>query len=664
MEAAIAAVFDQLYDPKLGIVSSLGEIGREPGAPDYIHVAARTCDTAALGGVGGRLGSAAAGATRDAAYAAAIAGALTRYAAALYARGDLPLSTFAAAGFPCVEPRAFALFSDGQYRRPGFPYVPFTAETPIRWAAAVDLATGAAVHVPASLVWHPFHHVRSAGDLPVAPPGLGGLACGDSVAAASLAGLYDVVARDAAALFWHAMTPPPQIRLDTLPPPVRAFVRRFEDAGDRVALLDATTNNRIPAIVAVLASDRDEAPAFVFAAAANLDTAIAAADALMNLAETRRLAKEAQRTRPPPSLANDWEDVIDPADHLNFAAARENAERIAFILTAEDRRHIAERESATTGSIAGDLDAAVGRVALTGVRVLSADLTIADLAGLGLAVCRVIVPGYQPLNAGHALRPLGGDRLYEVPQKLGYRGIARGSAGNTVPAPVRPGVKPAMSAPWYAVTDPRPDAAWELYHENSKRGPRDGIAAPRIAAPAPDYGGLPVLALADHAPSPAISPPAGGNRLSLQAFSGLLAAGCRRLNEADPVTAFVAIEAVETLPRGLAWYDPAGHALRLLRRDDASAQLRGALASPEILRRSAALILLAADLDSATAVAGERGYRDALIATGRRLAALEAAAATASLHVEAVGFYDREVDALFTLDGLARSVTAVVAVGA
>jgi len=71
----------------------------------------------------------------------------------------------------------------------------------------------------------------------------------------------------------------------------------------RVALLDATTNNRIPAIVAVLASDRDEAPAFVFAAAANLDTAIAAADALMNLAETRRLAKEAQRTRPPPSLA-------------------------------------------------------------------------------------------------------------------------------------------------------------------------------------------------------------------------------------------------------------------------------------------------------------------------------------------------------------------------
>ena len=97
-------------------------------------------------------------------------GAVTRYAAALYERGGLPLSTFAGADFPCIEPRAFALFSDGQYRRPGFPYVPFADDTPVRWASAVDLATGATVHVPASLVWHPFLHLRSAGDLPVAPP--------------------------------------------------------------------------------------------------------------------------------------------------------------------------------------------------------------------------------------------------------------------------------------------------------------------------------------------------------------------------------------------------------------------------------------------------------------------------------------------------------------
>lgn len=223
-----------------------------------------------------------------------------------------------------------------------------------------------------------------------------------------------------------------------------------------------------------------------------------------------------------------------------------------------------------------------------------------------------------------------------------------------------------MSAPWYAVTDPRPEAAWELYHENSKRGPHDGIAAPRPAGAAPDYGGLPVLALGDRPPGPPQPRPAAAavGPLSLRAFSDLLATGCGRLSEADPVAAFVAIGAVASLPRGLAWYDPASHNLRVLRREDAWAELQPALASPEILARSAALILFAADLDAATAAAGERGYREALIAIGRHLAAIETAAQASALRIEPVGFYDRAVDALLTLDGLTRSVIAVVAVGA
>lgn len=221
-----------------------------------------------------------------------------------------------------------------------------------------------------------------------------------------------------------------------------------------------------------------------------------------------------------------------------------------------------------------------------------------------------------------------------------------------------------MSAPWYAVTDPRPEAAWELYHENSKRGPHDGIAVPRQAGQTPDYDGLPVLALAESTPTPpSARPAAGGGALTLRAFSDLLATGCGRLGEIDPVSAFAATGAVESLPRTLAWYDRQSHRLRVLRREDGWGQLHHALAAPEVLSRSAALILLAAELDAATAIAGERGYRDALIAIGRHLGMIEAAAARLSLRIEPVGFHDREIDALFHLDGLARSIVAVVAVG-
>ena len=435
MSRAVVAAFDDLYDPRFGIISGLRPIDRTPGAPDWFHAAAMTCDPAPLGGFAGRLAAGAAGATRDEAFAGAVAAAVARYAAALYARDGLPLASAAEASFATLDPRTLALFSDAQYRQPGFPYVPFTPDAPVRWASTIDLATSAVVHVPAALVWHPFIHLRMAGDLPVVPPWTGGLACGDGVADASLAGLYDVVAADAAAIFWHAMTPPPQIVADTLPPALRALAARFAAAGTTLTLLDVTTDNRIPAVVAALAADRPGAPAFAFARAASLDPAAAVGAALTRLAEARRRAGAVLADRPPPAPANDWEDVIDADDHLAFAAAREHCERLAFLFGSDQWRQLEDHDSAATGSIAGDLEQAIGRVTLTGARVLSANLTSADLAPLGLAVCRVVVPGYQPLNEGHRHRPLGGTRLFEVPQKLGHRGIPRGSTGNPAPHP-------------------------------------------------------------------------------------------------------------------------------------------------------------------------------------------------------------------------------------
>lgn len=222
-----------------------------------------------------------------------------------------------------------------------------------------------------------------------------------------------------------------------------------------------------------------------------------------------------------------------------------------------------------------------------------------------------------------------------------------------------------MSPPWYATTDGPPDAAWELYHENSKRGPHDGIPAPRAVTSTPDYAAFPALPLTPRSPSqpPAAPSPSriDGSPVSLQAFSDLLAA-VGTLAENDPIAVFVTIEAIESLPRGLARYDPAGHGLRIVDPGSIWRRLEPALVSLDVLRRSAALVFLAADFGAATTVSGERGYRSVLVETGRRLAALEAAAAAAPLRLAPVEFYDREIDALLHLDGLTRSVVAVVAV--
>jgi len=62
-------------------------------------------------------------------------------------------------------------------------------------------------------------------------------------------------------------------------------------------------------------------------------------------------------------------------------------------------------------------------------------LTTEDIGSLGLEVVRAVVPGYHPLVVGHRIRALGGRRLWEVPQRLGFRGITKESGDYPFPHP-------------------------------------------------------------------------------------------------------------------------------------------------------------------------------------------------------------------------------------
>jgi ribosomal protein S12 methylthiotransferase accessory factor len=438
MSAALAAiddVLDLVHDRRVGIIARLDLLPAEAGAPDFVHVAARVADPSVFGGERGPFTVAAAGLDRAAATARASGRALARYCAALYQRDGLPLATPAEATFRTVKPADFTLYSREQHSEPGFPFVPFEPDTPVRWASVIELTSGQQMFLPAAFVWFPFRYLRSGGDLPIAPVTASGLACGEGVADAVLRGLGEVVARDGLALFWQSRTAPPQVRVDSVGERLAGLVARFERSGDRLAILDIGSNHRLPCFAVVLTSDKTERPAYVFAAAAGIDPEAAIAEALLDLAEMQRTAQELRRRRPPPSSANDWEDVVDWRDHVNFAADPFNRELIAFMLSSEDRRSLLDYDAAPSGSPESDLENCVTQVKASGHEVYAANLTSEDVAALGLAVCRVVVPGYQPLFPGHRLRALGGTRLYEVPQKLGYRGIPRGNSGNTAPHP-------------------------------------------------------------------------------------------------------------------------------------------------------------------------------------------------------------------------------------
>ena len=71
----------------------------------------------------------------------------------------------------------------------------------------------------------------------------------------------------------------------------------------------------------------------------------------------------------------------------------------------------------------------------SGFDVLVTDITSIDIESLGMTVIRAIVPGYHPLFMGYHKRPLGSERLWTLPQKLGFEGIQKETGDYPYPHP-------------------------------------------------------------------------------------------------------------------------------------------------------------------------------------------------------------------------------------
>jgi ribosomal protein S12 methylthiotransferase accessory factor len=197
-------------------------------------------------------------------------------------------------------------------------------------------------------------------------------------------------------------------------------VRRLGEAGYQVTLVDATTDNGIPAMVAAMRNPAPGGLPVVFSASAALDPEEAARKCLEELAHTERYMWQIFRTVPDIPSRADHADVVDQVSHLRWWTVPERLHHASFVWASDTWRDFGELPSLATGNPRRDLNTMVERIAATGYRPLVRDLTTADVAGAGLRVVSCAIPGYHPLHMGHSVRALGGRRLYEVPGRLGH----------------------------------------------------------------------------------------------------------------------------------------------------------------------------------------------------------------------------------------------------
>lgn len=405
-----------LVDPTSGIFQVLHVRRLESRHLPLVSASARLGDTRALGRSWSHPISGGMGVDADEAVGRALGEGLERYCATTpracmeeVPRGWKDLDE------PALSPERLHLFSPEQHASKGFPYRPPTAETPLRWSRGFSLPHRREVLLPSAVVHMPYEPVPP--EQPLVPAHSHGLACGPSLDAALMAGLCELVERDAFTLFWQQQRPRPRVhglsqargRLGCLYDEARA-------RGWRVRVYDLRRELPMPVFLVMAQPGRPEDeggwPALMVGAAASPDAAQALERAFMELFQNHRYLAA---VRPDPHSASSDPPRSDDVDSfeahaLFYSRHPDRIERLSFL---EEGEPIALGDIASfpRGDPATDVADWSERLEACGFTVFACDLTTRDVRGAGRHVARVVVPEMVRLHSEHALPFLGSPRL-------------------------------------------------------------------------------------------------------------------------------------------------------------------------------------------------------------------------------------------------------------
>jgi ribosomal protein S12 methylthiotransferase accessory factor len=406
---------EELVDPRVGLITSCTRFPkdrREPARPIVYQATVANFDYRKAP----ELERMATGKGRTSAAAArgAIVEALERYCASSRRPDDLVHGRDDALDGPAIAPEELVLYSERQYGLPGFRHRRPVAGEELTWVRGVRLRDGQAVYVPASFVY--MNHPGPGGRELFATATSNGLAGGSSLPSAVLAGLYELVERDAFLIGWLARLPAPRIELSE--PSLAAEVRRhYCRFGVETIAFDITTDLEIPVVMAVAFDRTGAQPAASVGLGCNLDPLIALERAVMEVSQIRSGAVPWYRSDPAKSRS--YEQVHTLEDHAAFAAHPANLAEFEFLLDGPvvDAPGLANRAG---GSVEADLEYCRERLEAAGCTVGYVDLTLPDLEPYGIHIVRAIATGLQPMHFGYGEERLGGRRPFTVPRVLGH----------------------------------------------------------------------------------------------------------------------------------------------------------------------------------------------------------------------------------------------------
>jgi thiazole/oxazole-forming peptide maturase SagD family component len=407
---AVLAALGGWVDPRTGIVSRLAlempgdDRGPLPivftASPPYIVEGQGTLRRLPIGW--GK------GLTLSGALLSTIGETIERYAASLPDPARLVWSRACDLDGECLDPAAFALYSEEQYARPDFPYRRFDPEVRHPWVPGWWLGSGEPVWVPAVLA---FLSLTIRREHQICQGTSNGLAAGTNLEDAALRATLELVERDAFMAAW--ITASSGCRLETegaLDDELRQVIGGVEALGAAVELYLLDTSACGVAALALAIGDGERYPGVTIGLGADLDPKAAVRGAILELGQTGPHLRRLMRSGavPVPETPSAVEDMLHHAVYY-FPAARTRA--FDRLRGSGSRVSLPAGRDRSLAECAASLTAA-------GVRVALVDVTSPDVATGPFRVVRAVSPDLQGISYGYGL-----DRA--VVERVRRRGIVK-----------------------------------------------------------------------------------------------------------------------------------------------------------------------------------------------------------------------------------------------
>ena len=360
--------------------------------------------------------SAGKGSTRQQSEASALCEAVERYSSAFHGdeiRTRRRLADFAQAGeCAAIHPNDVQLFSDRQLDHAeqlngrGHPYnvVPARLDprAEIDWSPVWSLTRGVHRYLPTSILYGMTPEQRGSSDL-VADSN--GCAAGNTLEEAILQGFFELIERDAFAIWWYNRLAVPGVDLESFGDDFLASASdHYRRAGREVWVLDVTADLAIPVFVALSRRIGAGTEDIIYGAGAHADPRIAALRAVCELNQCLSwLPRPGGRACGPAiddPTALRWWATARLSDHPHLAPAPWAAPRGKADYPVPD-----------TADAREEIERCRALVEARGMEVLVLDQTRPDI---GMPVARVIVPGLR-----HFWERFAPGRLYDVPVEMG-----------------------------------------------------------------------------------------------------------------------------------------------------------------------------------------------------------------------------------------------------